>query len=155
MAPFDQARLLHFKKYLLCTLLILKRIQFAKQRRKRICWIRKIRRSRSQMLLNIGALENLANFTGKYLCWSLFFNKVADLQLYSKRLQHRYFPVKFAKFLKNLFLQNTSSGCFWKVCLDHPEKGGYTLLVNNTFFNRAPPVARERRLHTGRTYAVV
>ena len=82
MAAFDQIRLLHLKKYLLCTLLILKRIKFAKQRRRRICWIRKIRSSRSQILLNVGVLENFANFTGKYLCWSLFFNKVAGLQLY-------------------------------------------------------------------------
>ena len=44
--------------------------------------IRKIRISCSEMNLNIGVVENFANFTGKYLCWSLFFNKVADLQLY-------------------------------------------------------------------------
>ena len=30
-----------------------------------------------------------------------------------KRLWHRCFPVNFAKFLKHVFLQNTSSGCFW------------------------------------------
>ena len=60
-------RLLHLKKYLLCTLLILKRIKFAKQRRKRICWIRKVRSSRSQMLLNIAVLENFANIKVKYL----------------------------------------------------------------------------------------
>ena len=54
MAAFDQIRLLHLKKYLLCTLLILKEIQFSKQRRKKICWIWKIGSSRSQMVLNIG-----------------------------------------------------------------------------------------------------
>ena len=42
MAAFDQIKLLRLKKYLLCTLLILKRIKFAKQRKKRKCWIRKI-----------------------------------------------------------------------------------------------------------------
>ena len=74
MAAFDQMKLLHFKKkYLLSTLLLLKRIKFAKQRRKRICWIRKIRRSR---------FANFANFTGKYLCRSFFFNKLAGLQLH-------------------------------------------------------------------------
>ena len=44
--------------------------------------IQKVRISRSEMNLNMGVVENFANFTGKYLCWSLFFNKVADLQLY-------------------------------------------------------------------------
>ena len=29
-----------------------------------------------------------------------------------KRLQHRCFPVNFAKFLKTLVIQNTSGGCF-------------------------------------------
>ena len=36
-------------------------------------------------------------------------------QLYYKmRLWRRCFPVNFAKFLRTLFLQNTSGGCFWK-----------------------------------------
>ena len=59
--------------------------------------------------------RNFANFTGKYLCQSLFFNKVAGLMLATllkKRLWYRSFPLKFAKFLRTLFLQNTSSGCF-------------------------------------------
>ena len=40
------------------------------------------------------------------MCWSIFFNKVADLQAYNfikKRLQQRCFPVKFAKFLRTSF----------------------------------------------------
>ena len=43
------------------------------------------------------------------------FNKVAGLKVCNfikKKLQHRYFPVKFA----NFFLQNTSDGCLWKWC---------------------------------------
>ena len=54
-------------------------------------------------------LRNFAKFTGKYLCQSLFFNKVAGLRLATllkKRLWHRYFPVNFAKFLWTPFLQN-------------------------------------------------
>ena len=43
------------------------------------------------------ALENFANFTGKQLCWSLYFNKVTRLKRDSKKLQHICFPVKFAK----------------------------------------------------------
>ena len=92
MAAFDQIRLLHLKKYLICTLLILKR--------------------------------------RKYLCWSLFFDKVPGLQLYEKRgVQHRCFPMKFAKLLRTLFLQNIFGCCFWKIYLDRPEKGGYILLA--------------------------
>ena len=126
MAAFDQIRLLHLKKYLICTLLILKQIKFPKQRRKRISWICEIRSSCHQILLNIGVLENFSNFTGKYLCWSLFFNTAADFQLYYKRLQHRCFPVKFVKLSRTPFTQNNSCGCFWKIYLDRPEKGGDT-----------------------------
>ena len=56
-------------------------------------------------------LINFASFTGKHLCHSLFFNKVAGLRsltLLKKRLWHRCFPVNVAKFLKTPFLQNTS-----------------------------------------------
>ena len=49
----------------------------------------------------------LRNFTGKHLCQSLFFNKVAGL-MQQVRLWHRCFPVNFAKLLRAPFLQNTS-----------------------------------------------
>ena len=58
-----------------------------------------------------GVLGNFGKFTGKHLCQSLFFNKVAGLRpatLLKKRLWHRCFPVNFAKFLRTPFLQNTS-----------------------------------------------
>ena len=84
---------------LLCIMLILKQIESTKQRRKSICWVRKIRNSRSQMFLNKGVLDNFANFAGKYVLESLF-NKIAGLQLYLKRLQHSCFLVKFEKFLR-------------------------------------------------------
>ena len=52
------------------------------------------------MFFKIVFLKNFANFTGKHLCWSLFFNKAAGLQTFiKKRLEHRCFPVKFTKFL--------------------------------------------------------
>ena len=41
--------------------------------------------------INKCALENFAKFTGKYLCWSFFFNKVSGLgpaTLLKKRLWH-------------------------------------------------------------------
>ena len=50
-----------------------------------------------------GVLRNFAKFTGKYLCQSLFFNKVAGLRsatLFKKRLWHRCFPLNLAKFLR-------------------------------------------------------
>ena len=57
-----------------------------------------------------GVLRNFAKFTGKHLCQSPFFNKVASLTpatLLKKRLWHRCFPVNFGKFLRTPFLQNT------------------------------------------------
>ena len=37
------------------------------------------RRSRREVFCKKGVLENFTKFTGKHLCWSLFFNKVAGL----------------------------------------------------------------------------
>ena len=55
-------------------------------------------------------LKNFVLFTGKHLCWSLFFNKVAGLRrpamLLKKKLQHRCFRVNNAKFLKTLILKS-------------------------------------------------
>ena len=56
-------------------------------------------------------LKNYEKLTGKHLCQSLFFNKVAGLKsatLLKKRLCHRCFPVDFSKLLRTLFLQNSS-----------------------------------------------
>ena len=70
-------------------------------------------------------LKNFAKFIVKYLCRSLFFNKVASVRtatLFKKRLQHRYFPVTFAKFFGILFLQNTLGRLLlWKVLQNHYE----------------------------------
>ena len=56
-----------------------------------------------------GVLKNFANFTEKHLCHSLFFNKFAGFQAWNfikKWLQHKCFPVNFAKFFRTPFLQN-------------------------------------------------
>ena len=76
-------------------------------------------------------LRIFTKFTGKHLCQSLFFKKVADLL--KKKLWHRCFPVNFVKVLRTPFLQNifgrllpnltnrinlkfcrTRETCFWK-----------------------------------------
>ena len=55
-------------------------------------------------------LKNFAKFTGKHLCWSLLFNKVARPKppaLSKNRIQHRYFPVKFVKTFKKTYFYIT------------------------------------------------
>ena len=55
-----------------------------------------------------GVLKDFAKVTGKYPCWSVFFNnKVSRLRpatLLKKGLQHRCFPVNFTIFLRTPFL---------------------------------------------------
>ena len=68
------------------------------------------RSSHQRCSMKKGALRNFTKFTGKCLCQSLFFDKLAGLRpatLLKKRLRHRCFPVNFAKFLRTPFLQNT------------------------------------------------
>ena len=64
------------------------------------------------MFFKVSVLKNLLNFTGTHLwCWSLFLNKVSALTGYNfikKRLQHRCFTEKLARFSRTTFLQNTS-----------------------------------------------
>ena len=61
--------------------------------------------------LKQGVLKNFTKFAGKHLCQNLFFYKVVGLRpatLLKRRLWHRCFSVKFAKFLRKPFLQSTS-----------------------------------------------
>ena len=64
-------------------------------------------------------LKNFSKFIEKRLCQSLFFNKVLGLRsatLLKRRLWHRCFPVNFVKFLRTLFLQNTSRRLLLTIC---------------------------------------
>ena len=65
------------------------------------------RSSRPEVFCKKGAVKNFPKFTGKHLCQSLFYNKVAGLgpsTLFKKRPWHRCFPVNFAEFLTTPFL---------------------------------------------------
>ena len=63
----------------------------------------------TEMFYKKGALKNVARFTRKHFCGSLFFNEVATVRsatLLKKRLWHRLFPVIFEKFLRIPILKN-------------------------------------------------
>ena len=65
--------------------------------------LQKYRSSRLEVFCRKGVLRNFEKFTGKHLCQSLLFNKVAGLKhvtLLKKRLWHSCFPVNFSKFLR-------------------------------------------------------
>ena len=51
-------------------------------------------------------LKNVTIFTGKYLCWSLFFNKEILSNFIKKMLKHRCFLVNIAEFLGSPVLKN-------------------------------------------------
>ena len=58
------------------------------------------------MFFKIGVLKNFANYTGEYLCWSLFLIKLQPLRpttLLKRDFSTGCFLVKFAKFLKTPF----------------------------------------------------
>ena len=80
----------------------------------------RFRDSHQRCSIKKGALRNFAKFTGKYLCQSLFFNKVAVFKpatLLKERIWHRCFPVNFAKFLKRPFCRTHLDDCFWRQAL--------------------------------------
>ena len=69
---------------------------------------RKYRSSHWRCFWKKAVLKNFVNFTGKHLCWShlsvTWGSKACNF--IKKRLQHRCFPVKFAKLLRTLILKN-------------------------------------------------
>ena len=69
-------------------------------------YVQYVQKQPPEVFFKKNVLKNFANFTGKHLCWSLFFNKVTGLRACSfikKSLQHRCVPVKLAKFYEHLF----------------------------------------------------
>ena len=62
------------------------------------------------MFFKIGSIKNFAIFTGKHLCWGLFLIKLQT----PTQTPTEVFPVDIAKFLRIVFLYNTSGGCFWQ-----------------------------------------
>ena len=70
------------------------------------------RRSNSclQMISKTGVFKNFATFTGKKLCWSLFFIKFQDWRLtflFKKKTPTQVFFCGYCKFFKNSFF-------FWR-----------------------------------------
>ena len=62
------------------------------------------------MFFKTGSIKNSAIFTGKHLCWGLFLIKLQT----PTQTPTEVFPVDIAKFLRIVFLYNTSGGCFWQ-----------------------------------------
>ena len=65
------------------------------------------RSSRPELFCKKDVLKDFAEFTGNYSRQRLFFDKKL-CNFIKKRLQRGCFPVNFPKFLRTLFLQNTS-----------------------------------------------
>ena len=78
-------------------------------------WVR-TRSIRPDVFCKVGVLRNFSKFTGKHLCQSLFFNKVAGLR------------PKACNFIKRETLAQVLSCELWEIC-------------KNIFFYRTPPVA--------------
>ena len=70
------------------------------------------RNDRSQIFLEIGFFKNIANFTGKHLCWVLFLIKRKTCNFLKKRLQHKCFSVKFVKNFRTPFFYRTHVAAF-------------------------------------------
>ena len=80
-----------------------------------------LRSSHRRCSVKKGVLRNFPKFTGKHLCQSLFFIKVAGLRpatLLKKRLWHRCFSVNFVNFQKHLFYSTPPCYCFWTLLVD-------------------------------------
>ena len=63
------------------------------------------RSSRPEVSCTRGVLKKFVKFTGKNLCWSLFFNKVTSLslQVYRKQISVHVFSCKFCEIFKDAY----------------------------------------------------
>ena len=97
-------------------------------------FVKLTRGSDSQVYCKKAVLKSFKHFIEKNLYMSLFWNKVADLQpqtSFKNRLLYRCFPIKFAKYSRAPFLQNTSGWLLPFVChVNHSHQ----ILPLNLFF---------------------
>ena len=84
--------------------------------RKKIEWFRS---SRSQMFFKIGIFKNFVNLTEKHSKICQKNRGLNTFNFFKKRIQHRCFLLKFAKFLRTTFLQNFFARCFWRLALEN------------------------------------
>ena len=90
-------------------------------------------------------LRSLTKFTGKRLCQSLFFNKVACLRpatLLKKRLWHRCFPVNFEKSLRTPFY---TEHLWWLLLTIAVREIYYATLKYNTYIFFGPPLPKTKK----------
>ena len=88
------------------------------------------RSSRSEVFCKNGVLKYFTKFTGKHLCWSLFFknSRPEGCNFIKKRLQHRSVSRNFTKNFKTLFCRTSANRCFWNFLLKHDiETGKYNI----------------------------
>ena len=76
----------------------------------RAVFIKRFRSSHLEVFCKKEVLRNFAKFAGKYLCQSLFFNKVAGLRPVKKETLAQVFSCEFCETSKS-----TSGGCFWRL----------------------------------------
>ena len=72
--------------------------------------LQRCRSSRPEVFCKRGVLRNFTKFTGKHLCQSLFFNKVAGLRPATllKKTLAQVFSCEYCEIYKNTFLQRTT-----------------------------------------------
>ena len=85
------------------------------------------------VFFNKGILKNYAIFTGKHLCWSLFFLMFQACNFIKKSLQQRYFPVNFAKFFRTHFFREHLR---WLLLSIHEREIGIVPFYGNVFHRK-------------------
>ena len=66
-----------------------------------------VRSSHQEVFCKKGVLRNVTKFTGKHLCQSLFFNKVAGLRPIKTETLAEVFSCEFREISKNAFFHRT------------------------------------------------
>ena len=79
-------------------------------------------------MFKIDVLKYLAKLSGKHLCWRFFLIKLQFSV--KKKLQHRFFPVNFGRYLKAPFKHNTSERLL-KACVRYFLSNFHFSLIDN------------------------
>ena len=70
--------------------------------------IKNLKSSSSQMFFNIGVMKNVAKFTGKHLCWSLFLIKLQACE-YCKKFYNIFYGTHLVAAFEICYLKYCST----------------------------------------------
>ena len=153
--PFFKKSNWHLKGVLRCAFANEFEVFWIVQGRGTLAKLRALRSSHRRVFVKKGILRNFANFTGRHLCQSLFFNKVAGLRVSGLQLfikietLAQVFSGEFCEISKNTFFTEHLWAAVSMLFKNLPFRVGYWHVLEYNLGGQTPGILAKRTAKLG------